>query len=100
MTIVRMGNHYKTHHPTDMILTVHVKPNAKKTGFRSWIDSSTVVIDLNAPPVDGKANVELINFLAKQLKLSKSAVILKRGHSSRVKHIELPNGTDLGGLQG
>ncbi|HAL49879.1 MAG: hypothetical protein UU40_C0005G0029 [Candidatus Uhrbacteria bacterium GW2011_GWD2_41_121] len=81
-----------------MILTVHVKPNAKKTGFRSWMDSSTVVIDLCAPPVDGKANVELINFLAKQLKLAKSLVILKRGHSSRVKHIQLPDKTDTSKL--
>lgn len=81
-----------------MILTVHVKPNAKKTGFRSWMDSSTVVIDLNAPPIDGRANLELINFLAKQLKIAKSLIILKRGHSSRVKHIELPDNVDLNNL--
>lgn len=83
-----------------MILTVHAKPGAKLSKVKSWIDSSTIIIELKAPPIDGKANIELIDFLAKQLKLSKSQVILKRGHSSRVKHIELPDSSDLCGLQG
>ena len=46
-----------------MILVVHVKPGASSTRVISWLDRGTVVIALAAPPVDGKANQELIKFL-------------------------------------
>jgi len=44
-------------------------------------------IRLNAPPVDGKANEELISFLAQKLGLSGKAVSLIRGETSRQKTI-------------
>ena len=83
-----------------MILTVHIKPNAKTSKVKAWLDSGTIKIDIAAPAVDGKANRSLIEFLAKQLCIAKSLVIIKRGHSSRVKHVELPDSVDLGKLQG
>ena len=81
-----------------MILTVHVKPNAAKTRVVSFIDASTVVIALQAPPSEGKANLALVTFLAKSLHIPKSHVILKRGHKARVKHVSLPDGTNLTAL--
>lgn len=78
-----------------MILTVHVKPNAKETKIVSWRDVGTVVIAIAAPPVDGKANAELIKFLAKKLGIAKSLVEIKRGQGSKVKHVELPDYTKL-----
>jgi uncharacterized protein len=82
-----------------MILTVHIKPNAKNSQVRAWLDSGTVKIDIAAPAVDGKANRALIDFLAKQLGVAKSLVTIKRGQSSRVKHVELPDSTKLNKLK-
>lgn len=78
-----------------MILTIHVKPNARETRVRAWRDAQTVMIDVKAMPIDGKANQELIKFLSKKLGIAKSLVVIKRGQGSRVKHIQLPDGVSL-----
>ncbi len=46
-------------------LRVHIIPNSKKNrieGYDSW--KKAVVIRIKAPPVEGKANRELENFLS------------------------------------
>ncbi|MGL6140503.1 MAG: DUF167 domain-containing protein, partial [Planktothrix sp.] len=43
------------------------------------------------PPVEGKANQELIKFLAKHLGIPKSQIIIKSGLSSRHKFVEVPD---------
>jgi uncharacterized protein (TIGR00251 family) len=83
-----------------MIITVHAKPNSEITRIRSWVDATTVVIDLHSQPINGKANAELINFLSKQLKIAKSQIIIKRGLGGRVKHVQIPNEVNLKLLQG
>lgn len=83
-----------------MILTVQIKPNAKKSQVRAWVHPNRVIIDVAAPAVDGKANEALISLLSKQLHVTKSQINIKRGLTSRVKHIELPEGTNLSELQG
>ncbi len=83
-----------------MILAVHVKPGARETKVESWRDEGTAIIAVAAPPVDGKANQELLRFLSKQLGIAKSLITIKRGHSGRVKHIELPDKTKLDHLTG
>jgi hypothetical protein len=45
--------------------------------------------------VDGKANKALVAFLARELGLSKSMVVLVKGTTSRSKLLELPDGTTL-----
>lgn len=76
-----------------MILTVEVKPNSRENKIIAWRDRGTVVIAIKAPPKDGKANRELINFLSKHFKIAKSLIEIKRGQGSRVKHVFLPDGT-------
>ena len=46
-------------------------------------------IALAAPPVDGKANRELIAFLAKRLGLPKTAIDLVKGQNSRMKSVRV-----------
>ena len=82
-----------------MILTIHVKPNARQTRIIAWKDAETVIIALTAPPVDGKANQALIKFLAKKLHIAKSLVEIKRGQGGRVKHIKLPDSAVLDPLR-
>jgi hypothetical protein len=46
-------------------------------------------VRLAAPPVDGKANEQLLAWLAGELKLPRRAVRLLRGESARRKTVEI-----------
>ena len=72
-----------------VFLSCHVQPGAKRTAV-SGVYGTALKITLAAPPVDGKANRELCVFLAKKLKLPKSAVTLVSGQTSRDKVVFLP----------
>lgn len=69
-------------------LTLHIQPGAKKTEI-SGLHGDALKIRLAAPPVDGKANAALIEFVADRLGVAKSAVRLKSGEASRRKVIEI-----------
>ncbi|MBS0354571.1 MAG: YggU family protein [Proteobacteria bacterium] len=69
-------------------LTLHIQPGAKKTEF-AGLHGEALKIRLAAPPVDGKANAALIAFLAKACGVSKSAVELVSGDTSRSKRVRL-----------
>ena len=71
-----------------MKLSVYVQPGAKKTEHSGMHDGRPK-IRLNAPPVDGAANEELVKFVAKTLGLAKSSVRLASGHASRLKTLEI-----------
>ena len=71
-------------------LSVQVAPNAKKTEV-SGITGDALRIRLHAPPVDGKANDELIRFVAERLGLPKRAVQLAGGHASKRKLLQIEN---------
>lgn len=72
------------------ILTVKVKPNYKHQSIQEQPDGS-LTVHLKSPPIDGKANQELIALLAKKFNLSKSSIAIKAGFSSRNKLVEIPN---------
>ncbi|MFA6132125.1 MAG: DUF167 domain-containing protein [Patescibacteria group bacterium] len=72
-----------------MILTVHASPNAKKTEIVGWLDDNTVKIKIAAPPREGKANEELIRFLAEYYKKPKTAIKIVRGATTKIKQIEV-----------
>ena len=69
-------------------LTLHIQPGAKKTEI-AGPHGDALKIRLAAPPVDGKANTALIEFVADRLGLAKSAVSLKSGQTSRRKVLEI-----------
>jgi uncharacterized protein (TIGR00251 family) len=69
-------------------LTLHIQPGAKKTECVG-LHGDALKIRLAAPPVDGKANAALIDFVAARLDLPKSAVTLKSGQTSRRKVLEI-----------
>ena len=69
-------------------LTLHIQPGAKKTEV-AGLHGDALKIRLAAPPVDGKANAALVEFVAERLKLPKSAVCLKSGQTSRRKVLEV-----------
>ncbi len=67
---------------------VKAKPNAKKQELRLEADGSLTAY-LKSSPVDGKANDELIQLLAKFFGVSRAKVVIKSGFSSRLKLVEI-----------
>lgn len=67
---------------------VKVKPNSQQQKITEESDGS-LTISLKSPPVDGKANEELIKLLSKKFHVPKSSIRIKSGLSSRQKLIEI-----------
>lgn len=70
-------------------LRIFAKPNAKKTAIIG-ISEQGLNIALHAKPQEGEANKELINYLAKLLRIPKKQIILHHGEESRYKQITVP----------
>jgi uncharacterized protein len=71
-----------------MLLRIKVKPGSK----RPRIDedaSGALTVHLKSPPVDGKANEELVSVLASRYGVPKSHVRIKSGLAARNKTIEI-----------
>ena len=71
-----------------MRIQVKVKPNSKQQKIEESADGSFLV-RLKSPPIDGKANKELLELLAKKFHISRSQITIKSGLSSKNKLIEI-----------
>jgi uncharacterized protein (TIGR00251 family) len=69
-------------------LKVRVIPNAKKTEFAGYREGE-LLLRLNAPPVDNKANIAAVEFVSRFLNVSRSAVQIVGGERSRHKIFEI-----------
>lgn len=69
-----------------VILHVRVSPNAAQSKIIGLYENA-LKISLQAPPVDGAANQELIRFLANMFGFPKSQIKIIRGETSRTKQI-------------
>jgi hypothetical protein len=82
-----------------MQLRVLVVPNSRASELVGWEDDPragrVLRVRIAAPPVDGKANAALRDFLAERFGVPKSKVILEKGDSSRIKCFSLPDGSVL-----
>lgn len=67
---------------------VKVTPNSKQQAIAEEADGS-LTIHLKSLPVDGKANQELIQLLAKKFEIPKTRIKIKSGLASRQKLIEI-----------
>ena len=70
-----------------MLFYVKIKPNQRfdrleKSG-NDWI------VRLKAPAIDGMANEHLIEYLSEILDLPKSKIIIRKGHVTRFKCLEI-----------
>jgi uncharacterized protein len=82
----------------DVLLSLHIQPGAKKTEV-AGLHGAALKIRLAAPPVDGKANDCLIDFLAGLLGVAKRRVELVSGASSRAKRVRV-EGLDAESVRG
>ena len=63
---------------------VKVKPGSSKNELIVH-DDGNWEIKLRAKPVDGEANIQLVNFLAEKLNIAKSKIVIEKGHTTRYK---------------
>ena len=71
-----------------MILQVKVRPNARESSLVQAPDGSWTA-SLKAPPVDGKANAELVALVAQRFGCRKADVEIKAGASGRMKLVKV-----------
>ncbi|MFT3906483.1 MAG: DUF167 domain-containing protein [Steroidobacteraceae bacterium] len=69
-----------------LLLQVKVKPRARESSLQQLPDGSWYA-QLKSPPVDGKANAELVSLVAEQFGCRKSAVQIKSGAAGRFKWV-------------
>ena len=80
----------------DLVLMLHVQPGAKRTevaGIHGEGAAARLKVRLAAPPVEGKANAELLRFLASAFAVPLRAVMLLRGETSRQKTVRVTRPT-------
>ena len=71
-----------------IVLALHVQPGAKRTGAAGE-HGGALRIRLAAPPVDGRANAELVRFLADAFGVPQRQVTIVRGETSRQKTVRI-----------
>lgn len=71
-----------------MNISVIAHPNSKHPRVEEDL-TGTVHVYVSAPPLEGRANMAVIEALAKHFGVKKSAVILLAGHTSKIKHFEI-----------
>ena len=86
-----------------MKLALKVTPGARKNEILGWEDDYPQVgrvlkVKIAAPPVEGKANKEIVLFLAKALGIPRTSVEVVHGTSGRIKLVEIPDECDLDSL--
>ena len=70
------------------IIQVKVTPRSRVSSLTQASDG-TWIAKLKSPPVDGKANAELIELVAEQFGCGRSAVSIKVGASGRMKLVRI-----------
>lgn len=70
-----------------MRISIHIKLKSKHPGVAE--KDGVLEVSVSSPPVDGRANEELIGLLADYFEVAKSAIEITNGRSSRHKTIEI-----------
>ena len=67
---------------------VKVQPRARKNAITGVVGDA-LKLSLTAPPVEGKANQALIEFLAEVFEIPRSSITIASGESSRLKTVRI-----------
>jgi hypothetical protein len=67
---------------------LRVQPRASRNGFAGVVGDA-IKLAITAPPVDGKANQAVINYLADWFRVPKSGVVIVSGETGRNKRIAI-----------
>ncbi|NLO04497.1 MAG: YggU family protein [candidate division WS1 bacterium] len=69
-------------------IPLKVTPNAPKDEVVGW-RGDVLAVKITAPPLEGRANRHLLNFLARVFDVSPADVTLLRGETSRTKTVQI-----------
>ena len=72
----------------DLVVDCHLQPKASRDEF-AGLHGERLKIRLSAPPVDGKANAQLLAFLAAAFAVGRNQVSLESGLQSRHKRMRI-----------
>jgi uncharacterized protein (TIGR00251 family) len=72
----------------DLLLEVRVQPRAARSEI-AGILGERLRVRLQAPPVDGRANAALVEFLAEIFDVPRAAVTIERGLTGRDKRVRI-----------
>ncbi len=67
---------------------LRVQPRARRNGF-AGILGDAIKLAITAPPVDGKANQAVVEYLAGLFRVAKSSVVIVAGETGRNKQIAI-----------
>ncbi len=73
----------------ELMLMLKIRPGAAKTAIKSRLVDGTIKMDVAAVPEDGKANRELIEFLADSLGVAKAKIEILSGQTAKVKKVRI-----------
>jgi uncharacterized protein (TIGR00251 family) len=74
----------------NLFFIVKIIPKSSKNEIIGWFND-TLKIKIKEPPEKQKANKELISFLSKIFKISKSNIKIEKGSTSKIKKITIEN---------
>ena len=74
--------------PGGIIIAVRVIPRAARSGIAGKRDNA-LLVRLNAPPVEGAANAELIEVLADALEVPRRSVTIVSGATAKQKRVRI-----------
>jgi len=73
-----------------MVLTVYIQPRASRTRI-SGLHGEALKLCITAPPVDGRANRAVVEYIADFFNLPKKSVTITSGLQSRTKRLTIDN---------
>lgn len=68
---------------------MRLQPRASRDEVLGWNEEGALRVRVKAPPVDGTANVALVQLLAKTIGVAKGKIMLVSGATARNKIIEI-----------
>ncbi len=74
--------------PGGVTLTVRVTPRSSRNKVDGVVGDA-LKVRLNAPPVEGKANEALVEFLSDTLGIPRRAIQLEAGAQARIKRVRI-----------
>ena len=72
----------------DLLLDVRVQPRAARSEIAGR-HGGRLRVRLQAPPVDGRANAALVEFIAREFGLTRARVVIEHGLAGRDKRLRL-----------
>jgi uncharacterized protein len=71
-----------------LVVAIHAQPGARRTEV-AGVHGQALRIRIAAPPVEGRANEALVEFLARLFEVARRDVVLVAGETSRQKRFEI-----------